>query len=146
MTRPILTVFGLVAFVLADALGGDAVRVLWQPNPETDIAGYRLQWSADGEPLREIETATTSATVGDLRPGISYSFRLCAINTSGMRSGWSEATTYTVPILPETTVPRIKITLYSSDSPSRQNKREEAAFFQPIDGPRRFWWAEITSP
>lgn len=120
----------------------ESARVTWQSNLETDIAGYRLQWSADGEPLREIETAALTADVDDLKPGVAYSFRLCAVNTSGMRSGWSKATTYTVP----TPTQRLRITLYSSDSPTRENRREEASFFQPIDGPRRFWWAEITSP
>lgn len=143
MTSPILILLGLVAFLLADVMHAAAARVSWQPNPETDIAGYRLQWSADGEPLREIETAATSAAVDDLKSGVAYSFRLCAVNTSGMRSGWSDATTYTVP---RTTPQRLRITIYSSGSPSRENRREEARFFQPIDGPHRFWWAEIESP
>lgn len=142
MTRPILILAGLVAFLLSlSALHAASARVSWQPNPEADIAGYLLQWSADGEPLREIETSGTSAAVGDLKPGVAYFFRLCAINTSGMRSGWSDATSYTVP-----TSQRLRIVIYSSDSPSRDNKREEASFFQPVDGPRRFWWAEIESP
>ena len=123
------------------ALHAASARVTWHANPETDLAGYRLQWSADGEPLCEIETSSTSAAVDDLKPGITYAFRLCAVNTSGMRSGWSDATSYTVP-----TSQRLRIVIYSSDSPSRDNKREEAILFQPITGPRRFWWAEITSP
>lgn len=126
---------------LCSTLHAASARVSWQANPETDIAGYRLQWSADGEPLREIETAATSATADGLKPGIEYTFRLCAVNTSGMRSGWSDATSYTVP-----TSQRLRIVIYSSDSPSRDNKREEASFFQPVDGPRRFWWAEIETP
>ena len=130
-----------ILLTLATAHAASA-RVTWHANPETDIAEYRLQWSADGEVLREIETADRSAAVDDLKPGVSYYFRLCAVNTSGMRSGWSEPTTYTVPAPTQ----RLRITLYSSESPSRQNKREEAILFQPIDGPRRFWWAEITSP
>lgn len=141
MTRPILIVIGLVAFLLAEVLRGASARVTWHPNPETDIAGYRLQWSADGEELREIETSGTAAAVDGLKPGVAYFFRLCAINTSGMRSGWSDATSYTVP-----TSQRLRIVIYSSDSPSRDNKREEASFFQPVDGPRRFWWAEIETP
>ena len=126
---------------LATAHAAD-VRVSWRANPESDIAGYRLQWSADGEVLREIETDQLTADADDLKSGVAYSFRLCAVNTSGMRSGWSKATTYTVP----TPTHRLRITLYSSDSPTRESRREEASFFQPIDGPRRFWWSEIETP
>lgn len=133
----------LVIFLLASTLHVAAARVSWQPNPETDIAGYRLQWEADGEAMREIEASGTSAAVDDLKPGVAYTFRICAVNTSGIRSGWSDSVTYPVP---RTTPQRLRITLYSSDSPSREHKREEAMFFQPIDGPRRFWWAEIETP
>ena len=132
----------LIVLGTATALHAASARVTWHANPETDLAGYRLQWSADGEPLCEIETSSTSAAVDDLKPGITYAFRLCAVNTSGMRSGWSEPTTYTVP----SSTQRLRITIYSSDSPSRENRREEAILFQPITGPRRFWWAEIETP
>lgn len=66
MPRSVIIGSGLVAFLIAEVLHGAAVRVSWQPNPETDIAGYRLQWSADGEPLRQVHTDGTEIVANDM--------------------------------------------------------------------------------
>lgn len=44
---------------------------------------------------------------------------------------------------PDQAPPRAKITLWSSPDLSREKARVEAIFYQPMNEPARFWWAEI---
>ena len=82
--------------LLADAAG---VLVTWTANPESDIRNYQLKAvsTTANEPERVIETPGLSAEMDGLSTGETYEFSLVAVNTSGMRSSPSPATTYTVP-------------------------------------------------
>lgn len=57
----------LLIFILLATAHAASVRVSWVANPESDISGYSLQWSADGEPLLEVETADLAADVDELK-------------------------------------------------------------------------------
>lgn len=60
----------------------------WDKNPEPDIAGYFVQMLTGGE-LSERFTTNTFIPVLSMRPGMTngpHSFRVFAVNTSGLRS------------------------------------------------------------
>lgn len=82
-----------------DATGiydGSSVLVSWkQPklrkgeNPETAVTGYTLERKDGkrkdfGRPIRLQGPKSCLATVEDLQPGIEYTFKVCAVNASGV--------------------------------------------------------------
>ena len=73
-----------------------SVRVSWLANPERDIRGYQVE--RVNPPLAPVvvETAATSLVVPDLPPG-DHTFRVRAINTSGMLGEWGPSAVYQVP-------------------------------------------------
>lgn len=75
-----------------------SVLVTWRANPESDIRNYRLTVRPEGAavPAQLVETPALSAEVDGLADGQTYAFNLIAVNTSGMRSGVSPTTLYTV--------------------------------------------------
>ena len=75
------------------------VTLEWDPNSETDLAGYRMYVGtasgAYGAPI-EVGRATTY-TVTNLLAGHTYYFAVAACNTAGMESGKSNEVSYTTP-------------------------------------------------
>jgi hypothetical protein len=71
----------------------------WDPNNETDLAGYRMYVGTSsgvyGDPI-DVGLATT-CTVTNLLTRHTYYFAVTARNTSGMESGKSNEVTYTTP-------------------------------------------------
>src|SRR2546428_13575063 len=69
----------------AKATGSVALR--WDPNPEPDIAGYRLYYGpSSGHYTQQIDVGnTTAATVSDLANG-TYFFVVKAYNTAALQS------------------------------------------------------------
>jgi len=83
-----------------------SVNVAWNPNAESDIAGYKLSYgSSSGNYSSTLPTGkTTSATVSGLTDGQLYYFVLRAVNTAGVESASSTEISYRVP-LPANTPP-----------------------------------------
>ena len=95
------------AFCLAGsvfAAGTNSVSLAWDPNPEADIAGYRLQYGLTQGVYPNVVDAgnTTSASVNGLNQGTTYYFTVVAYNTAGQASSPSSVVTYTVPGAPNT--------------------------------------------
>jgi VCBS repeat-containing protein len=88
----------------ASAAGSNSVSLAWDPNPETDVAGYRLQYGlTPGEYPNVIDAGkTTAATANGLNQGTTYYFTVVAYNAMGQTSPTSSAVTYTVPGTPNT--------------------------------------------
>jgi hypothetical protein len=88
----------------ASAAGSNSVSLAWDPNPETDVAGYRLQYGlTPGEYPNVLDAGkTTSATVNGLNQGTTYYFTAVAYNTVGQTSTASTVVSYTVPGTPNT--------------------------------------------
>lgn len=77
---------------------GGTIKIGWDPNTETDLAGYRIYWGT-----RSDEAFTTSVdvrmatrdgnlvvyTLMNLNPGQEYCIALTAYNTSNYESGLS---------------------------------------------------------
>lgn len=63
---------------------------------------------------------------------------------AAIESNWSEPiTVQATEAEPVVASPRIVVTLWSAEKPDRSGGRVEAIFFQPHEGPARFWWATI---
>lgn len=77
----------------------DRVTVAWDPNPEPDIAGYRVYYGVAGSGLTNIVNPVTSTqqSILSLVPQTPYWFYVTAVNTAGLESDPSEILTYTTP-------------------------------------------------
>ncbi len=84
--------------VAADALAAD-VTLAWDPNTESDLAGYRIHHGpASGSYSVHIDVRNvTTYTVTGLAAGQTYYFAATAYNASGSESGYSNSVSYTVP-------------------------------------------------
>jgi len=78
----------------------DRVTVAWDPNPETDIAGYRVYYGRVGTTVTNVVSpgTTTQQQVISLSPATQYWFYVTAFNTAGLESDPSEVLTYTTPL------------------------------------------------
>ena len=88
----------------ASAAGLNSVSLAWDPNPETDIVGYRLQYGLTPGDYPNVVDAgnATSATATGLNQGTTYYFTVVAYNAFGLTSAPSSEVTYTVPGTPNT--------------------------------------------
>ncbi len=100
----------VTAFAAAGVRGGSTtcpfkilpvrqVTLVWDPNTESNLAGYRLYvGTASGAYERWIDAGlTTTCTVPGLLSGHAYYFAATAYNTSGAESAKSNEVMYTVP-------------------------------------------------
>ena len=103
MRTLIITILLLALAVCAHAAD---VKLQWDPNTESDLAGYRLYQKADSAvppftKVQEIQKGTTTASVTGLDPAHSYSFAVTAYNTAGLESAYSNVVTIpAAPIAP----------------------------------------------
>jgi len=81
-----------------------SVDLVWNPNPETDIAGYKLSYgTSPGTYSNTISTGTaTTTTVSGLNEGQTYYFVVKAVNTAGLESAPSTEIAHLVPLPPNT--------------------------------------------
>ncbi|MCK5093262.1 MAG: fibronectin type III domain-containing protein [Spirochaetes bacterium] len=73
------------------------VTLEWDPNTETDLAGYNLYWgysSGDYEFSADAGNQT-SYTVTGLIPGVTYYFAVTAYNAAGLESDYSNEVIFT---------------------------------------------------
>jgi hypothetical protein len=110
LTQPLLkSLAAVIAAALclagsASAAGANSVSLAWDPNPETDVAGYRLQYGLTPDEYPNVIDAgkTTSATINGLNQGTTYYITAVAYNAAGQTSTASSVVTYTVPGTPNT--------------------------------------------
>lgn len=78
---------------------GRGVTLEWDPNQESDIAGYRLYYgTSSGNYSNTIEVGNeTTALVEQLDPAGTYYFAVTAYNTEGLESLPSDEVSYTAP-------------------------------------------------
>ena len=102
MRTLILSIIALVLIIAGPALAAD-VKLQWDPNTETDLAGYRLYQKTDSAvppfvKVQEIPKGTTTSSVTGLDSAHSYSFAVTAYNTAGLESAYSNIVT--IPAAP----------------------------------------------
>lgn len=91
----------LVAILSQVAVAAASATVSWLPNPEPDIAGYRVYYKpTDTNAMTTVWTTNTSVRVDHLKQGRTYVFYVTAINTSKLESLPSESVRYTPTMLP----------------------------------------------
>ena len=101
LVRSLPRQFAAAAFVLlalAYPAAAADVTVVWDPNPEPDIAGYIVSYgTAPGAKTVMLDGARrTSQVITGLTVGTKYYFRVEAYNSSGMKSVPSQELPYTV--------------------------------------------------
>jgi predicted phage tail protein len=88
----------ILVLALGIVLGGvqagwaATVSLAWDPNPESDIAGYELHYGTSSKSYTQVQvfgSTATQGTVTGLQDGNTYYFALKAFDTSGNRSGFS---------------------------------------------------------
>ena len=84
----------------------DRVTVAWDPNPETDIAGYRVYYGRVGTTVTNMVSpgTLTQQQVISLLPATQYWFYVTAFNAAGLESDPSQVLTYTTPVNQSPTV------------------------------------------
>lgn len=79
------------------------VKVEWNPNSETDLAGYKVYHGTEsGNYLDEIDVGNvTTAEIYSLVKGTTYFFAVTAYNTEGVESDLSEEVSLTLELYDE---------------------------------------------
>jgi hypothetical protein len=126
----LLTIIGLALFLGAGATSfASSVALQWDPNTETDLAGYKVYYKADSPDMPDdgfgaIEGATpldvqnqTTTTVNGLEPGRTYYFAVTAYNTAGLESSYSNIVVEAIP-LPDTSAPAVSAFTIPANSTS----------------------------
>ena len=81
----------LLLVVQATHAAAETVRLAWNPSPDTDIAGYLLEWGPTPGTYATSVTVTPSTTSYDVTelPEGTYYFAVRAFNGAGLRSEYS---------------------------------------------------------
>jgi hypothetical protein len=87
---------GILFSVMARA---ETVTLAWDPNTESDLAGYRLHYgTASRSYTQRIDVGNvTQHTIPSLLAGQTYYFAATAYNTAGNESGYSAEVSHTLP-------------------------------------------------
>lgn len=110
-----------------NTIGPTTVTLQWNPNTETNLAGYRLKYgTTSGIYTQTIPVGVTSTmvTVNNLSPGTTYYFVATAFNNQNVESLVSTEVTYTTfsttptPSPTATVIPSPSPTPISTPSPS----------------------------
>ena len=97
--------FGLIfllfssVFLLSSSGQTAQVTLTWDPNTETDLAGYDIYYgtsSGNYQSKTDVGNVTTY-TVNGLTVGVTYYLAATAYNTQGLESSFSNEVAYTVP-------------------------------------------------
>jgi hypothetical protein len=111
------------------------IDVIWNRNPEPDIAGYRVRYSlTSGSDSATLVTGTEpAATLTGLKPGATYYCAVQAFNTSDLWSEYSDEISFVVP---KSGKPRIAISLtggpaVTSDGPANSLGSAEIGSVRP---------------
>lgn len=96
----IFTIFLMLAAWWPFASTAASVRLAWDANAESDLAGYRVYRESNegGIPVTTNNGLETQVLVGDLVPGRTYRFWVTAYNSAGLESDPSNQVIYEVPL------------------------------------------------
>jgi len=76
------------------------VTLIWDPNNESDLAGYRIYYGIASRSYDNVIDVgnTETCTVTSLIPGVTYYFAATAYNTSELESEYSNEIEHTVTL------------------------------------------------
>lgn len=135
-------------FLQATAISPDSVTLEWNPNPETDILSYQLNYgTAPGSHPSIVDAGTnTTASVTGLVEGTTYYFVVSAINQAGLQSVASAEVSYQVPVTQVSSVTVIPQTGWSLRYVNSQALNTYAAI-RAFDGkPNTSWATDYLNP
>jgi hypothetical protein len=96
-------ILAAVSLIFVNVAWADGLILGWDPNPEPDIAGYRLHYGTTSGNYAVIKDVgnTTTAVISDLVPGTTYYFSVSAYSTASLEGPLSDevSTTYHPPPL-----------------------------------------------
>jgi hypothetical protein len=89
----------LCALALPSAVSAAQVTIAWDPNPEPDIAGYRVRYGTSASAMTtEIDVGLgTTTTISGLSDGTAYYFAVVAYNSLDQQSSPSAPVSYVTP-------------------------------------------------
>ena len=96
-----LFVISLILFLslLFSSIDSAAQQLVWNPNTESDLAGYRVYYGTAsrtyGTPVNVGNV--TSCPLTGLSPGVTYYLAVTAYDTQNNESGFSNEVSYTPP-------------------------------------------------
>jgi hypothetical protein len=108
-----LLLLAIGTFLPACVLAGSAT-LNWQPNEESDLAGYRVYYGTVSRiygPALNVSTVTDHS-FNDLEEGVTYYFAVTAFDTSGNESGYSTEVQKTIA---DGTPPVVSLSTPTSD-------------------------------
>jgi hypothetical protein len=87
-----------VLSLLVPAAHAGEVTVAWDPNPEPEVAGYKIYYgTSPGSYTSSIDVGrATSAVISGLQDGVTYFFSAVAYDDSNNESGFSNEIAYAV--------------------------------------------------
>ncbi len=96
-----ISLVALILFIATTNVHSAQVTLVWSPNTELDLAGYKIYTGPSSENYDNVHDVgnETSYTIQNLTEGQTYFIALTAYNTLNNESGYSESVVYTVPIL-----------------------------------------------
>lgn len=133
----------LLSIVAANA-ATNKVTVAWDPNPEPDIAEYRIYYGVTASGVTN-SIAVGTATQGDVLPlwgGLEYWFFVTAKNTAGLESDPSTVLLYETPAIKPNAPTGLVLTfelLTSTDVIGPFTNRVQFVMSEPI----KFYLAEV---
>jgi sulfur relay (sulfurtransferase) complex TusBCD TusD component (DsrE family) len=101
----------IVAALIPSAQAQNSVTLAWDPDPGSDIAGYRLYEGGASRTYTNVMDVgiATNGTFSGLASGATYFFAVTAYNTNGLESDYSTEVSCTVP-LPTNNPPVVTLT------------------------------------
>ncbi len=91
----------LILIFFCPLLAAQSVTLQWDPNSESDLAGYNIYRSGNSgwgyTKLNSGLITTTTYVDGAVSPGQTYYYVCTAVNTSGAESGYSNEVSATIP-------------------------------------------------
>lgn len=99
LIKAFLALFSLAGVVIT-AHASQQVTFAWDPNQESDLAGYKLYYTLDGSGVtNNVDVGNQiTTTVTGLQEGGNYIFYVTAYDTAGLESDPSNPVTYRIPI------------------------------------------------
>ncbi len=97
--RPISIV---AALLVLSASGADftTASFTWDPNPETNIAGYKVQWGTTNSGTGYTKTVTTNFVTIQFTNSVPHWLNVIAFNTAGLQSRPSSNLLVDIPASP----------------------------------------------
>ena len=135
----------IIVGLIASNAKASQVTLAWDPNTESDLAGYRVHYgTASGSYTSHTDVhSVTSFTVTGLTAGQTYYFAATAYDTSGNESGYSNPLSYAVPLdqlPPQGSAPIPQLDFMVDGVDSEELVGEDGSADNAFDGNRNSFW------